>query len=121
VAAAQRASHLTTEVAAISTEARAAITAVSAVDRELVLLTESVRGIAERSGQAAHTAATGDVAQTFSSTAGAVEDMHQLQLTIASSVQEQATVLSSVAGQLSQATAAADQVLAGLERLATSA
>jgi hypothetical protein len=43
-----------------------------------------------------------------------------LQLTIASSVQEQATVLSSVAGQLSQATGAAGQVLAGLERLTSS-
>ncbi len=205
-AAAERAAHLTAEVAAISTEARAAIAAVSAVDRELLLLNESVQGIAARSGQAAHTAATGkdtatsasakvhrlersvaeiaevnaliaslaeqtnllalnatieaaragevgkgfavvagevkdlaqetatsverirtvisaivsettDVAETFASTAGAVDDMHQLQITIASSVEEQATVLSSVAHQLSQATAAADHVLAGLERL----
>jgi methyl-accepting chemotaxis protein len=60
---------------------------------------------------------TTDVAETFASTAGAVDDMHQLQITIASSVEEQATVLSSVADQLSQATAAADHVLAGLERL----
>ncbi|GIE81615.1 hypothetical protein Aph02nite_75650 [Actinoplanes philippinensis] len=62
-------------------------------------------------------AETGDVAHTFASTTGAVDDIHELQLNIASSVEEQAAVLAEVTTQLSAATAAADQVLAGLETL----
>jgi methyl-accepting chemotaxis protein len=62
-------------------------------------------------------AETDDVAQTFASTTNAVGEIHQLQLTIARSVEEQAAVLADITGQLSQATAAADQVLAGLDRL----
>jgi methyl-accepting chemotaxis protein len=67
---------------------------------------------------AAIVAETGDVAQTFAATAGAVDEIHQMQISIASSVEEQAAVLSSVTEQLSTATAAANQVLAGLDRLA---
>ncbi|GIF44649.1 methyl-accepting chemotaxis protein [Actinoplanes xinjiangensis] len=62
-------------------------------------------------------AETGDVAHTFASTTGAVDDIHELQLNIASSVEEQAAVLAEVTTQLSAATAAADQVLVGLETL----
>jgi methyl-accepting chemotaxis protein len=62
-------------------------------------------------------AETGDVAHTFASTTGAVDDIHELQLDIASSVEEQAAVLAEVTTQLSAATAAADQVLVGLETL----
>jgi methyl-accepting chemotaxis protein len=64
-------------------------------------------------------AETDDVAHTFATTTDAVGDIHQLQLTIARSVEEQAAVLADITVQLSQATAAADQVLAGLDRLAT--
>jgi methyl-accepting chemotaxis protein len=39
-------------------------------------------------------------------------------MTIAAAVEEQVAVLTDVTGQLSEATAAADQVLAGLDRLA---
>jgi methyl-accepting chemotaxis protein len=60
------------------------------------------------------------VAQTFASTTGAVDDIHELQLNIASSVEEQASVLAEVTTQLSAATAAADQVLAGLQTLSAS-
>jgi methyl-accepting chemotaxis protein len=204
---AERARRLTAEVSDISAEARSAIAAVTAVDRELVAFSASVQEIAERSSSAAGTAATGqgaatsasekvrrlersvgeiadvnaliaslaeqtnllalnatieaaragelgkgfavvasevkdlaretgtsvervneviaavvaetgDVAQTFAATAGAVDEIHQMQISIASSVEEQAAVLASVAEQLSNATAAADQVLAGLDRLA---
>jgi methyl-accepting chemotaxis protein len=62
-------------------------------------------------------AETGDVAHTFASTTDAVDDIHELQLNIASSVEEQAAVLAEVTTQLSAATAAADQVLIGLETL----
>jgi methyl-accepting chemotaxis protein len=205
--AAGRARHLTAEISAISAEARSAIEAVAAVDRELAGFSASVQEIAERSSSAAGTAATGqgaaasatekvqrlersvgeiadvnaliaslaeqtnllalnatieaaragelgkgfavvasevkdlaretatsvervnqviaaivaetgDVARTFGATAGAVDEIHQMQIGIASSVEEQAVVLASVTEQLSNATAAADQVLAGLDRLA---
>ena len=206
--AAEQARRITDDVAAISAEAHAAITAVGAVDRKLGELTTSVRGIAERSAEAATTAASGkdaatsasekvralersvgeiadvnaliaslagqtnllalnatieaarageigkgfavvagevkdlaretatsvqrvnevitaivaetdDVAQTFAGTSDAVGDIHQLQITIAASVEQQAAVLADVTDQLSRATAAADEVLAGLDRLAT--
>jgi methyl-accepting chemotaxis protein len=65
-------------------------------------------------------AETEDVAQTFASTTGAVDAIHELQLNIASSVEEQASVLAEVTTQLSAATAAADQVLAGLQTLSAS-
>ncbi|WP_045742225.1 methyl-accepting chemotaxis protein [Actinoplanes rectilineatus] len=205
--AAEESRRLAGEVAGISAEAHAAISAVAAVDNELAALTASVHDIAQRSAQAAGTAATGqdaatsatakvrqlersvgeiadvnaiiaslaeqtnllalnatieaaragelgkgfavvagevkdlaqetatsvkrvnevitaivaetgDVANTFAATAGAVDDIHELQLNIASSVEEQAAVLSEVTSQLSTATAAADQVLRGLETLA---
>jgi methyl-accepting chemotaxis protein len=203
----ERARRLTAEVSDISAEARSAITAVAAVDRELAAFAVSVQEIAERSSSAAGTAAigqgaatsasekvqrlehsvgeiaavnaliaslaeqtnllalnatieaaragelgkgfavvasevkdlaretatsvervteviaaivgeTGDVAQTFAATAGAVDEIHQMQISIATSVEEQAAVLASVTEQLSNATAAADQVLIGLDRLA---
>ena len=63
-------------------------------------------------------AETDDVAQTFAGTSDAVGDIHQLQITIAASVEQQAAVLADVTAQLSRATAAADEVLAGLDRLA---
>lgn len=66
-------------------------------------------------------AETDDVAQTFTLTTGAVDGIHELQLNIASSVEEQAAVLSEVTKQLSTATASADQVLRGLEDLAAKA
>jgi methyl-accepting chemotaxis protein len=66
-------------------------------------------------------AETGDVAHTFASTAGAVDDIHELQLNIASSVEEQAAVLAEVTTQLSAATGAADQVLTGLQTLSAAA
>jgi methyl-accepting chemotaxis protein len=62
-------------------------------------------------------AQTGDVATTFESTTGAVAVIHGIQTDIATSVEEQAAVLDEVTRQLSTATAAAQQVLAGLERL----
>jgi hypothetical protein len=65
-------------------------------------------------------AETEDVAQTFASTTGAVDDIHELQLNNASSVEEQASVLAEVITQLSAATATADQVLAGLQTLSAS-
>jgi methyl-accepting chemotaxis protein len=206
---AEQARRITADVAQISAEAHTAISAVTAVDRELSALTASVRDIAERSAQAAGTASSGkdaaasagakvrqleksvgeiadvnaiiaslaeqtnllalnatieaaragelgkgfavvagevkdlaretatsvekvnqvitaivaeteDVAQTFASTTGAVDDIHELQLNIASSVEEQASVLAEVTTQLSAATAAADQVLAGLQTLSAS-
>ncbi|GAA0451892.1 hypothetical protein GCM10009531_49460 [Actinoplanes capillaceus] len=208
--AAGNARRIAADVAAISGEATAAISAVAAVDRELAALTAAVRDIAERSAQAAGTASTGkdaaesagqkvrqlersvgeiadvnaiiaslaeqtnllalnatieaaragelgkgfavvagevkdlaretatsvervnqvitaivaetgDVAHTFASTAGAVDGIHELQLNIASSVEEQAAVLAEVTTQLSTATAAAGQVLAGLETLTATA
>ncbi|WP_328459786.1 methyl-accepting chemotaxis protein [Actinoplanes sp. NBC_00393] len=207
---AARARRIVADVATISSEAHAAISAVAAVDRELANLTESVRGIATRSASAASTAAEGkdaaasagekvrkleqsvgeiadvnaiiaslaeqtnllalnatieaaragelgkgfavvagevkdlaretassvqkvnqvitaivaetdDVAQTFASTTGAVDGIHDLQLNIASSVDEQAAVLAEVTRQLSTATAAAGQVLTGLEKLSANA
>ena len=63
-------------------------------------------------------AETRDVAQTFASTADAVGEIHELQIDIASSVEEQAAVLNEVTVQLSNATASAEHVLAGLARLA---
>ena len=208
--AAEQSRRLTGDVAQISAEAHAAISAVAAVDRELAALTASVRAIADRSAQAAGTASTGkeaaasaeqkvrrlersvgeiadvnaiiaslaeqtnllalnatieaaragelgkgfavvagevkdlaretatsvqrvnevitaivaetgDVAHTFASTTGAVDDIHELQLDIASSVEEQASVLTEVTTQLSTATASAGQVLAGLEALSATA
>ncbi|GIM96329.1 methyl-accepting chemotaxis protein [Paractinoplanes toevensis] len=205
--AAETTRRITADVQVISTEAHAAIRAVAAVDRQLGELTTSVRDIAERSGQAAGTAAGGmasarsagdkvralersvgeiadvnaliasladqsnllalnatieaarageigkgfavvasevkdlaretatsvervnqvitaivaetdDVAQTFATTSDAVGDIHEGQITIARSVEEQARVLAEVTEQLSAATQAADQVLAGLDRLA---
>jgi methyl-accepting chemotaxis protein len=62
-------------------------------------------------------AETGDVAGTIATTTDAVGDIHEVQMTIAQSVEEQATVLADVTGQLSNATAAAEQVLAGLDQL----
>jgi methyl-accepting chemotaxis protein len=62
-------------------------------------------------------AETADVALTFAATTVAVEEIHDLQLGIAASVEEQAAVLSTVTGQLSEATAAAGEVLVGLDRL----
>ncbi|BBH63423.1 hypothetical protein ACTI_01080 [Actinoplanes sp. OR16] len=208
--AAAQAQRIADDVAVISAEATAAISAVAAVDRELGALTTSVQDIAQRSAAAAGTAAGGkdaaasagekvralersvaeiaevnaliaslaeqtnllalnatieaaragelgkgfavvagevkdlaretatsvekvnqvitaivaetdDVAQTFASTTGAVDDIHELQLNIASSVEEQAAVLSEVTMQLSTATSAADQVLAGLQSLSARA
>ncbi|MBB2943124.1 methyl-accepting chemotaxis protein [Actinoplanes lutulentus] len=205
--AAEHARRVTADVTEISAEAHAAISAVAAVDRELAALTASVHDIAQRSADAAGTAASGkdaaasagekvralersvgeiadvnaliaslaeqtnllalnatieaaragelgkgfavvasevkdlaretatsvqrvnevitaivaetdDVAQTITSTTGAVDGIHELQLNIASSVEEQAAVLSEVTTQLSTATSAADQVLAGLQSLA---
>ncbi|GAA2709859.1 hypothetical protein Apa02nite_080790 [Actinoplanes palleronii] len=66
-------------------------------------------------------AETDDVAQTFAATTGSVDGIHALQLNIASSVEEQAAVLTEVTKQLSTATASADQVLVGLEALAAKA
>ena len=63
-------------------------------------------------------AETDDVAQTFATTTDAVGDIHDLQMAIAQAVEEQAAVLTDITDQLSHATAAADQVLAGLDRLA---
>ncbi|GAA3297637.1 hypothetical protein GCM10020218_083580 [Dactylosporangium vinaceum] len=63
---------------------------------------------------------TAEVARTFASTSSAVEEIHVLQLDIAGSVERQAATLDSVAGQLSTATGAAQQVLDGLDRLAAS-
>jgi methyl-accepting chemotaxis protein len=62
-------------------------------------------------------AETDDVADTFGSTTNAVTDIHALQIDIADSVQRQAAVLGEVTRQLSTATAAARQVLDGLDRL----
>ncbi|BCY13534.1 methyl-accepting chemotaxis protein [Actinoplanes sp. L3-i22] len=206
---AEQARRITSDVASISVQAHAAISAVAAVDRELAALAASVQDIAARSASAATTAADGkdaaasagekvralersvgeiadvnaiiasladqtnllalnatieaarageigkgfavvasevkdlaretadsvervnkvitaivaetdDVAQTFAQTTGAVDGIHELQLNIASAVEEQAAVLGEVTKQLSTATASADQVLAGLEELAAS-
>ncbi|GAA2658591.1 methyl-accepting chemotaxis protein [Paractinoplanes durhamensis] len=203
---AEMARRLTAEVQAIGAEAHSAIRAVAAVDQKLGELTASVRDIAQRSSDAAGTAAGGmaaatsagdkvralersvaeiaevnaliasladqtnllalnatieaarageigkgfavvasevkdlaretatsvervnqvitaivaetdDVAQTFATTSEAVGDIHEGQITIAQSVEEQARVLAEVTDQLSEATQAADQVLAGLDRL----
>jgi methyl-accepting chemotaxis protein len=65
--AAEQARRITGAVAAISAEARAAITAVGAVDRKLSDLTASVQEIASRSGEAAGTAATGKEAAVSAS------------------------------------------------------
>ncbi|WP_231956757.1 MULTISPECIES: methyl-accepting chemotaxis protein [unclassified Actinoplanes] len=208
--AAAQARRISEDVASISAQAHAAISAVTAVDRELAALTASVRDIASRSATAAGTAADGkeaaasagekvralersvgeiadvnaiiasladqtnllalnatieaarageigkgfavvagevkdlaretatsvervntvitaivaetdDVAQTFTRTTEAVDGIHELQLSIASSVEEQATVLAEVTKQLSTATASADQVLTGLQELAATA
>ncbi|MEU4244984.1 methyl-accepting chemotaxis protein [Actinoplanes sp. NPDC026619] len=62
-------------------------------------------------------AETDDVAQTFGTTSDAVGEIHQVQLTIAQAVEEQARVLTEVTEQLTEATEAADHVLAGLDRL----
>ena len=199
--------RITAEVAEVSAEANAAISAVAAVDRELAMLSTSVQDIAARSSQAAGSAANGkdsaasagdqvrklersvgeiaevnaliaslagqtnllalnatieaarageagkgfavvasevkdlaqetatsvervnqvitaivaetrDVARTFASTADAVGEIHELQIDIASSVEEQAAVLNEVTVQLSNATASAEHVLTGLARLA---
>jgi methyl-accepting chemotaxis protein len=63
-------------------------------------------------------AETKDVAETFASTADAVGEIHELQIDIASSVEEQAAALNEVTVQLSNATASAEHVLAGLARVA---
>jgi methyl-accepting chemotaxis protein len=62
-------------------------------------------------------AQTGEVAATFESTTGAVSEIHNLQIDIAASVEEQAAVLGEVTRQLSTATEAAQQVITGLDRL----
>nr|WP_172666634.1 methyl-accepting chemotaxis protein [Actinoplanes missouriensis] len=207
---AEQARQITADVAGISGEAHAAISAVASVDRELAALTASVGDIARRSAAAAETAAGGkeaassagekvralersvaeiaevnaliaslaeqtnllalnatieaaragelgkgfavvagevkdlaretatsvervkqvitaivaetdDVAQTFASTTGAVDEIHKVQLNIAASVEEQALMLAEVTTQLSNATSAADQVLAGLQTLSARA
>jgi methyl-accepting chemotaxis protein len=204
--AAEWAARLSAEAVTIGDEARAAITAVAAVDTELTMLSTAVGDISARSGEAAGNAAdskdtalraaekvrilegsvgeiaevnaliaqvaaqtnllalnatieaarageagrgfgvvanevkelaqqtaqsvqkinqvidaivtqTGDVAATFETTTGAVSVIHEIQTDIATSVEEQAAVLAEVTRQLSTATAAARQVLAGLERL----
>jgi methyl-accepting chemotaxis protein len=66
-------------------------------------------------------AQTGDVATTFESTTTAVADIHAIQTDIAASVEEQAAVLTEVTRQLAAATAAAEQVLTGLEQLTATA
>ncbi|HEX5199928.1 MAG TPA: methyl-accepting chemotaxis protein [Actinoplanes sp.] len=62
-------------------------------------------------------AETGDVATTIATTTDAVGDIHQVQMMIAAAVEQQAAVLAEVTDQLSKATVAADQVLAGLDTL----
>jgi methyl-accepting chemotaxis protein len=62
-------------------------------------------------------AETGDVAGTIATTTDAVGDIHQVQITIAAAVEQQAAVLADVTGQLGKATVAADQVLSGLDKL----
>jgi methyl-accepting chemotaxis protein len=62
-------------------------------------------------------AETDDVAQTFATTSRSVGEIHEGQITIARAVEEQARVLGEVTEQLTEATQAADHVLAGLDRL----
>ncbi|GAA2547914.1 methyl-accepting chemotaxis protein [Winogradskya consettensis] len=66
-------------------------------------------------------AQTGDVSETFQSTTAAVTDIHTVQTDIAASVEEQSAVLGEVTRQLSHATAAAESVLTGLNRLTSRA
>jgi methyl-accepting chemotaxis protein len=60
---------------------------------------------------------TQEVARSFVATTEVVTEIHTLQIDIAASVEEQAAVLAEVTRQLSAATAAAQGVLAGLDRL----
>jgi methyl-accepting chemotaxis protein len=60
---------------------------------------------------------TQEVARSFVATTDVVTEIHTLQIDIAASVEEQASVLAEVTRQLSAATTAAQGVLAGLERL----
>jgi methyl-accepting chemotaxis protein len=205
-----RAARVAADAATIGSGARAAIDAVSAVDRELAMLTTAVQDIAQRSNQAAGTASggqstvqgaadkvrkleqsvseiadvnaliaklaaqtnllslnatieaaragelgkgfavvasevkqlanetsssvaqvdgviaaitgeTGEVARSFVSTADVVSEIHALQIEIATSVEQQAIVLAEVTRQLSTATAAAQEILTGLDALTTTA
>jgi methyl-accepting chemotaxis protein len=62
---------------------------------------------------------TTDVARTCAATADAVDSINELQLNIASSVEEQAAVLGEVTKQLSTATQSAERVLAGLSAISS--
>jgi methyl-accepting chemotaxis protein len=63
---------------------------------------------------------TTDVARACSATADAVDGINELQLNIASSVEEQAAVLAEVTKQLSTATQSAERVLTGLGAITAS-
>jgi methyl-accepting chemotaxis protein len=60
---------------------------------------------------------TDEVARSFVSTSTVVGEIHSSQIEIATSVEQQAAVLAEVTRQLSTATAAAVEVLVGLDRL----
>jgi methyl-accepting chemotaxis protein len=60
---------------------------------------------------------TDEVARSFVSTSTVVGEIHSSQIEIATSVEQQAAVLAEVTRQLSTATAAAEEVLVGLDRL----
>jgi methyl-accepting chemotaxis protein len=60
---------------------------------------------------------TAEVARSFVSTSTVVSEIHSLQIEIATSVEEQAALLTEVTRQLATATQAAQEVLAGLDRL----
>jgi methyl-accepting chemotaxis protein len=64
---------------------------------------------------------TDDVARSFVSTSAVIGEMLTLQVEMVASVEEQAFVMTEVTRQLANATAAAGEVLAGLDRLTATA
>ncbi|MBM7773885.1 methyl-accepting chemotaxis protein [Actinokineospora baliensis] len=63
---------------------------------------------------------TGEVTRSFDSTIAVIDTVRDTQLDIASAVEQQSQVLSDVTDQLSRATKAAREVLAGLDQLSAS-
>lgn len=64
---------------------------------------------------------TSEVASSFVSTTSVIDDIHNLQIDIAASVEEQSSVLAEVTRQLSTATDAAKDMLRNLDQLAQTA
>jgi methyl-accepting chemotaxis protein len=64
---------------------------------------------------------TDDVARSFVSTSTVIGEMLTLQIEMVASVEQQALVMTEVTRQLANATAAAEEVLVGLDRLTVTA